>query len=496
MDSNVKELIKNEIKKELARREYSSYCEYVHRGLWILGEHLKLVCKNIEDLIYRRIKENILIISMPPQHGKSQCVTETLPSYYLGKFPRKRVIEVSYGDDLARRFGRRNKQKVLEFGKDLFNIELGKGSSSDTEFELAETKGSMISRGIMAGITGQPADLIIIDDPIKNRLEAESETYRERIWDEFLNSIYTRLSAQGVIVLIMTRWHEDDLAGRLLNKDYGFKDKCLEINIPLEAEENDILGRAPGDSLFPEIGKDNDWLKDFKKAYTTKEGNRAWTALMQGKPTATEGNMIKRAWWQYYDVLPDKFDEILQSWDCTFKDTDGTDFVVGQVWGRIGVRKYLVDQIRARMDFTETTKAIESLSKKYPKAHTKLIEDKANGSAIISVLRHRLGGIIAIVPKESKQARASAVSSDIEAGNAYLPKYASFTNDFVNEAAAFPNGEHDDQVDAMSQALNRIIFHTTDPGKPQIPDNLPPDLKADLEENPQALEHYLKTHSL
>jgi predicted phage terminase large subunit-like protein len=485
---------KNDIKRVKAKKRYSDYCIYVHRGTWILGDHLKKVCAAIEDLIYRRIKENILIISMPPQHGKSQCVTETLPSYYLGKFPRKRVIEVSYGDDLARRFGRRNKQKILEFGKELFDIELSKGSSSDTEFEINEHKGSMISRGIMAGITGQPADLIIIDDPIKNRLEAESETYRERIWDEFLNSIYTRLSAQGVIIVIMTRWHEDDLAGRLLSKDSGFYDKCKEINIPLEAEENDILGRSPGDALFPEIGKDNEWLKDFKKAYTTKEGNRAWTALMQGKPTATEGNMLKRAWWQYYDILPDKFDEILQSWDCTFKDTDGTDFVVGQVWGRIGVKKYLIDQVRARMEFTETIKAIESLSSKYPKAYCKLIEDKANGSAIISVLRHKLGGIIAIVPKESKQARASAVSPDIEAGNVYLPKYASFTNDFINEAAAFPSGEHDDQVDAMSQALNRIIFHTTDPLKLKVPDNIPDDLRADLEADEEALKHYLATH--
>lgn len=453
--------IREELKKELARRNYSDYCLYVHRGTWILGKHLELVCKSVEDLIYRRIKQNILIISMPPQHGKSQAVTETLPSYYLGKFPSKRVIEVSYGDDLARRFGRRNKQKVLEFGKNLFNIEMSKGSSSDTEFEIADHKGSMISRGIMAGITGQPADLIIIDDPIKNRLEAESETYRERIWDEFLNSIYTRLSANGVIILIMTRWHEDDLAGRLLKH---MPDKCLEINIPLEAEEGDILGREIGNSLFPEIGKDREWLQSFKQVYLTQEGSKAWNALMQGRPTAQEGNLIKRSWWKYYDSLPDYLDEIIQSWDCTFKDSDGSDYVVGEVWGRRLGEYYLIDLVKERMNLPATVKAIENMTSKYPKALVKLVEDKANGPAVIQLLQTKIPGLIAVNPEGGKIARVNAVSGAIESGNVYLPNpdISPWINDFVNECSAFPSGEHDDQVDSMSQALNRLIYHSRD----------------------------------
>jgi hypothetical protein len=312
---------------QLCKVNYATYVEYVHQGRWLLAPHLQLVCSNIEKLIKREIKENILIISMPPQHGKSQCVTETLPSWYLGNNPSKRVIEVSYGDDLAQRFGRRNKEKILEFGKQIFNIELSK--VSDTDFEIKKHKGSMISKGIMAGLTGNPADLVIIDDPIKNRQEAESETYRNRIWEEFLNSIYTRLSADGVIVVIMTRWHEDDLAGRLLA---SMGNKCIEINIPLEAEENDILKRNVGDSLFPAIGKDNAWLKEFKQAYTTQEGSKSWNALMQGRPTAQEGNMLKREWWRYYDKLPSKLDKCYLSVDASFKDSDTSDFVVCQAW--------------------------------------------------------------------------------------------------------------------------------------------------------------------
>lgn len=435
---------------------YSNYCVHVHNGKWILGKHLKIICDAIEDLIYRRMSQNILIISMPPQHGKSQCVTETLPSWYLGHFNSKRVIEVSYGDDLAQRFGRRNKEKIIEYGKELFNIELSK--TSDTDFEIKEYKGSMISKGIMAGLTGNPGDLIIIDDPIKNRQEAESETYRNRIWEEFLNSIYTRLSADGVIILIMTRWHEDDLAGRILKE---MPNKCKEINIPLEAEENDILNRNVGDSLFPEIGKDNEWLKDFKAVYTTQEGSRSWNALMQGRPTAQEGNMIKRKWWQYYDTLPTMIQTIM-SVDATFKDSDTSDYVAIQIWGKREAYMYLIDSVNERMDFPTTVQTILDLKAKYKNISRIFVEDKANGSAIISVLKRKIPGIIPINPDGGKIARVNAVSGAIESGNVFLPNDKQFTFDFVDQCSKFPNGDHDDMVDSMSQALNRFMYYSAE----------------------------------
>lgn len=454
MGNNTSNLVRKTLEYELANRSYSYYCRYVHSGNWILGKHLKLVCDRIEDLIYRRVKENILIISMPPQHGKSQCVTETLPSFYLGKNPTKRVIEVSYGDDLAQRFGRRNKEKILEYGRDIFGIELSK--TSDTDLEVKDHKGSMISKGIMAGLTGNPGDLIIIDDPIKNRQEAESETYRNRVWEEFLNSIYTRLSADGIIILIMTRWHEDDLAGRILA---NMQDKCIELNIPLEAEENDILGRSPGDSLFPEIGKDNEWLQEFKKVYTTQEGSRSWNALMQGRPIAQEGNLIKRKWWQYYDVLP-MCRQIVMSVDATFKDSDTSDYVAIQVWGKFQADMYLIDAMTERMDFPTTVQSIRKMKGKHKKINRIFIEDKANGSAIISILRKEIPGVIPINPNGGKVARVNAISGAIESGNVYLPKGKQFTIDLVNQASKFPNGDHDDMVDSMSQALNRLIFYS------------------------------------
>lgn len=445
-----KQQIRMEIKKELARRSYIDFLSYVHGKTFRAGKHIHLMCDYIERMIAGEFK--YLIISMPPQHGKSMSLTESLPAFLMSKYAGTRIIEASYGDDLARRFGRRNKQKIEEYGKALFDAELSKTSRSDTEFELLNGS-KMISRGIMSGITGQSADWLIIDDPIKNRQEADSTTYRDRLWEEWLNSLKTRLSAQGKVILIQTRWHEDDLAGRLITEE---KDSWKVLNIPCEAEDEDELGRQIGDPLFPEIGKDKMWLEAFKLSYARAEGSRAWNALFQGRPTAVEGNMFKTEWFKYYDKLPEQIDEYIQSWDCTFKDTQTSDFVVGQVWARKGAFKYLVYQVRKRMDFVATMQEIINVSNMYPQAYIKLIEDKANGTAIITTLRGKLQGIVPVTPKESKEARAAAVTPMFEAGEIYIPQSAVWTEDFVSELKAFPTGKNDDQVDATSQALNHF----------------------------------------
>lgn len=453
-----KELIRQELKKELARREYIEYCDYVHGGLFTVGKAQKFIAQNINALMNDELKTEegqpvkILCLSMPPQHGKSMLITQTFPSYYFMKHPDSKTIIISYGDDLARLFGRKNKEKIKEFGGELFGYELGK--NTDTDMDIKGHRGSIISRGIMAGITGQSADLIIIDDPIKSAIEANSEVYRNRIWEEFLNSIYTRLSAKGKIVIIQTRWNEDDLIGKVMNE---LSDKSLYINIPLEAEVDDPLGREPGESLFPEIGKDKEWLESTKKVYLTKEGQRSWLALYQGRPTAQGGNLIKRNDFKYYSIMPEKFDQVLQSWDCTFKDSDGSDYVVGQVWGRKGPDKYLLDMVRARMDFPTTMKSILTMTRKWPQAYMKVIEDKANGSAIIQVLSGKIEGIMPVTPKESKLARVQSILPQIECGNVYLPNGAAWLEEFIDECCKFPNGKHDDMVDAMSQALSKML---------------------------------------
>lgn len=439
---------------QLCRQNYRAYVYHVHHGLWKPGRAISFVCEKVQEFVERKTDHpyEILVISLPPQHGKSMAITETLPSWVLGRHPLWRVIEISYSEDFAVRFGRRNMAKVEEFGN-LFNIKLADSPRNATDFELDNHIGGMISRGITSGVTGQPCNLMIIDDPIKNQLEADSETYRERIHNEWISSFRTRLAPGAKVILIQTRWHEDDLAGRLIDQEPNIE----VLNLPCEAEDNDPLGRAAGDALAPEIGKDNEWLKQFKAAYSGSQGTRAWNALFQGRPTSAEGNLFKHEWWKYYGEAPEMMETIL-SVDATFKDGKNNDYVAIQAWGKREANCYLLDAIKKHMDFPETVEAIRAMKAKWPKARLVLIEDKANGSAIIQVLRRDIPGIVAVNPEGGKVARANAVSGAIEAGNVWLPKYGAFTADFVEECAAFPTGAHDDQVDAMTQALNRLIY--------------------------------------
>ena len=440
----------------LMRENYASYCYFVHKGKWIDTHFHKFLANKIQTFVetYTGNPYDILVLSCPPQHGKSLTVTETFPSWYVGKYPDRRCIIACYNDDFAGKFGRRNKAKIDEVGQHIFNIRLKK--SSDRDMEIADHDGGIITRGIMAGITGNAGDLIIIDDPVKNRLEADSSTYRERLWEEWENSIMTRTQAGTKIIIIQTRWHEDDLAGRVIANENFVE----VVNIPVEAEENDILGRNVGDALCPEIGKDNKWLQEFKQRYA--DGKRAWNALYMGRPTSAEGNIFKREWWQYYNKLPDNIQLVGISVDATFKESDTSDFVAIEVWGKLNNNYYLIDLIKRRMDFPETLRAVRYMADKYPNKHSILIEDKANGSAIISMLKHEIGGIVAITPQESKIARANAITGIVEAGNVYLPEYADFTGEFVEEFASFPNGVHDDLVDACTQFINKFKFYQAD----------------------------------
>jgi predicted phage terminase large subunit-like protein len=424
------------------------------------SEAQEVSCIAVEDGVY------LVGGGLVPTHN-SMSLTETLPSWYLGNYPRNRVIEVSYNDDFAHKFGRRNREKVSQFGPGLFGIQVSKKTSAVDEWELTNGIGSMLSRGLGGSITGNPADLLIIDDPVKDRQEAESLVFRERVWDAWLNSIRTRLSANGKTVVIMTRWHEDDFVARLQQYEQG----VVTINLPCEAEEDDPVYRAVGEPLGLILGKDREWLGRFKQVYLTTEGSRVWQALYQGHPTAAEGALIKRQWWQYYSEMPSHFDEIIQSWDCAFKDGEDNDFVVGTVWGRVAACYYLLDLQRDHLDLPSTIRSIEVMHAKWPRGMVKLVEDKANGPAVIQMLQFKVPGLVPVTPEGGKEARVQAILGAIESGNVYLPdaNLAPWVVPFVDECSSFPMGLHDDMVDSMSQALNRLVYHSshTDPNNPE-----------------------------
>lgn len=446
--------------RSLVQNDFCSYVEYTNPG-WIPTRFHRRLCNEVQDFVTTSTSAayDILVIDTPPQHGKSETITETLPSWYFGHFPRHKVIEISYSEDFAERFGRRNKQKIVEYGGKLFGIELADTPCASTEFELSNHVGGMISRGIMSGVTGHGANLMIIDDPVKTQEEADSNSRQNKIWNEWLSSFTSRLAPHAKVIIIMTRWSENDLVGHLQELD-GISMKIL--NFPLEAEPNDILGRPVGEALCPEIGKDNAWLKAFKKMLLSREGTRTWNALYQGHPVAMEGNLIHRDWWKYYkrSELPEDIPDYVMSVDAAFKDGDDNDFVAIQVWGKKDADMYLIDAVKKHLDMPSTCREIVRLRSMYPKCKTTLIEDKANGSAIIQILRKKLGGIISIDPFGGKVSRVNAIAGAIESGNCWLPDDKPFTADFVDECSAFPNGAHDDQVDAMSQCLNRLVYHS------------------------------------
>ena len=442
--------------RELARRQYADYLAYVHGRSWKRTRLSEFLANKVQRFLETESGNayDILVIETPPQHGKSMTLTESLPSWVLGRWPEKRVIIGSYNEISAERFARRNKEKLKAYGKTLFGVEIGRIDRT-TEFEITGHTGRLISRGMLSGVTGNPAELMILDDPIKNRMEADSAVVRRRIWEEWQNSFKSRLAAGAKVILIMTPWHEDDLAARLLKTEQPI----TLLRLPVEAEEGDLLGRKPGEPLCPELGKDAGWLRQFKASYLAdaQGGQRAWTALYQCAPRREEGDLVKRSWWRFYDAKAvTAFTTEVISVDAAFKGAENNDFVAITVWGKRGNDYYLQACRNEHLDFTGTLGAIREMRRCYPGARTVLIEDKANGSAVINVLRREMF-CVGVNPQGGKVARVNAVSAAIESGHVFLPEGAAWLGEYLDQWAAFPAAKHDDMVDSSTQALSYLL---------------------------------------
>jgi predicted phage terminase large subunit-like protein len=326
---------------------------------------------------------------------------------------------------------------------------------------------------------------------------------------------------KGAIVVVMQRLHEDDISGYCL-KESGYTHLCL----PGIAEERQIITfpislkqiiREEKDILWPEREGQKE-LDEMKKAL----GTYGFSGQYQQSPSPAEGGTFKKWWWRYWKPkgmvlppvpvkdkdgntyhieaidLPDRFDRKLQSWDLAFKKKEDTDFISGQAWANSGASIFLLDRVSDRWSFTETLKAITDFSAKHPDIILKLVEDKANGPAVIDMLHHIVGGIVPVEPEGSKEARAQAVTPICESGNVYLPHplLHDWVNDIIEQCAKFPKVTHDDDVDSLSQALYRFIYAMDKVKQPELPKDLPRDVREDLENDPNAMTHWLHEHGL
>ena len=453
--SGIENIFSDPFKDAFAAVNYEYYVSYTNPG-YKHGKHTRFLARKMQEIEEKHARgiATFTIVCMPPRHSKSYTITETFPSWFIGKDKRRRVIQVSYGVALARKFGLANLRKMETIAGRIFDVQIDPRKAAATNWELAGHNGGMVSTGIGSAITGEGSDLLLIDDPIRNRKDANSKTYRDSLWSEWKSTLSTRLQPGGSVIVILTRWHEDDLAGRILKEDAR---DWEVIKMPAIAQENDILGREPGEPLWAENGFDKEWAEKTKLS----AGAMDWASLYQQDPKPLQGALFKRSYWKFYEKMPaaSSFERIIFSWDCTFKDLDTSDYVVGQVWGKRGADFYLLDQTRAKMGITATMRAIEALKSKWHTGIGVYVEDKANGTAVIEMLKNKISGINAVNPSGGKVDRAQAVAPVFEAGNVYLPdpKLAPWINDYMNEMAAFPVGEHDDQVDATTQAINILM---------------------------------------
>ena len=477
--------LRDEIDAELATRSLGRFVRQAWTVVepstpFVPGWHIDAIVEHLEAISYGQIRN--LLINVPPRHMKSLLVAVFWPAWEWIRWPERRWLFSSYGAQLSIRDSVKCRRLIESpwYQRLWGNIYALTGDQNAKSRFDNDRSGYRLSTSVGGAVTGEGGDRIVCDDP-NNVNEVESDSVRKTTNDWFDIVMSTRVNDPKTAgkVVVMQRCHQQDLSGHLLEQG-GWEHLCL----PAEWEESSrvtSLGwsdprRAHGELLWPaRFGPEE--LDSLKRSL----GSYGAAGQLQQRPSPSGGGIIKRHWFRYWQPrgahlppvmvrlpdgtltsiaavdLPYRVEEQIQSWDCAFKDLDTSDYVVGQAWGRLGASFFLGDQIRARMDCPATVKAVRELTQRFPGTLAKLIEDKANGSAVIQMLALDIPGLLPVTPQGGKVARAQAVSPLIEAGNVYLPHplHASWVNDFIEECSAFPNGAHDDQVDAMTQALLR-----------------------------------------
>lgn len=453
----------------------SGYMERPH--LSYLSDRLARAVADVE-----RGESRWLAVSMPPRSGKSQLTSVWFPLWLLHKHPDWKVGLISHSPSLAVSWGRTVRGLVEEHASSL-GVELAGDSGAASEWQTT-ARGGVVSRSAPGqSITGLGFKVMLIDDVVKDYAAAHSEVQRQAVWDWWLANSVTRLEPPSLVVVVGTRWHEDDFLGRLLSPRYeGDPEQWEVINLPAIAETHDVLGRSPGAPLLsPLLEESPEEALERWRGVRQTVGTYTWQALYQQDPSPAQGSIFDIGWFRFWTTDPKSVTEDgtvtlvtgsdlagarwLDSWDMAFKGTDTSDYVVGQRWALSGTRRLLVAQHRERMTFTETLGAVRAWGPSGGTAyadlvHERVVEDKANGTAVLDVLREEIPGLVAVSPTDSKEGRARAITPEVEAGNVLLPYPGDpgneWVQDLLSELRNFPNGAHDDQVDAFTQALVRL----------------------------------------
>lgn len=423
--------------------------------LQVFDEHLMQVVRYIES----GGKEGIafLLSEMPPRHGKSLTLTRFLPPWFIGRNPDYRVMSVSYAASLANRSSRGSRTIMLmDRYKAIFSdVEIDPLSRAADAWNLLDHEGGMDAMGVLGGATGKGAHLLLADDLIKNREEAESEVIREKTWDAFTDDLLTRLEPGGAVVLNATRWHQDDPNGRaLLKLKHIYGDKFVHLRFPAVAEENDLLGRALGDALWP----DRYPLQVLRRIEQTM-GPYSWSALYQQRPTPAEGGIFKRAWFHKVSSVPDIVHTV-RYWDLAMSSKETADYTVGVKIGQgIDGHYTILDVTRFQMEWGDVVPKIAEVAIADGANVLIGVEEAGFMSRAITELNqdHRLHGyaVFGYPVDKDKVTRALPFAARLSAGNVSVLD-THWTDDYLDEMCSFPNGTHDDQIDASSGAYAMI----------------------------------------
>jgi|TARA_A100001037_G_scaffold70362_1_gene62942 predicted phage terminase large subunit-like protein len=416
----------------------------------------KDICKRLEKFSkdVAQKKSPRLMLFMPPRHGKSTLASIAFPAWHLGRNPEHEFISCSYSGSLAMGFSRKVRSLLRDPGyKTAFSTRLDPESQS-AEAWLTTSGGGFVAAGVGGGITGKGAHVLVIDDPVKNREDAESQNNRDSNWDWYTSTAYTRLAPGGGVLVILTRWHDDDLAGRLLKAGADGGDEWEVVRYPAIAEEDESF-RDTGEALHPER-YDVPSLERIQKAV----GPRDWSALYQQNPVADDGDYFNRGMINYYEKgeVDEERLRYYQAWDLAIGQRDRNDYSVGLC---VGVdeydRLYIMDCVRGRYDGFALVELILDFYEQWKpsiigieKGHIEM----ALGPFLEKRVRER--GLYEAYIKDlktgrrDKEARARAIQGRMQQGMVFFPKEAVFTGPLIAELLRFPNGIHDDQVDALA----------------------------------------------